>query len=172
MTWFRGRGYHLCSQKGAIHCERKTDGPFSMCHCNCFHEAEEWSCLVPAWEGMCINACLWHGTASNAGQGDLKWTTLNWILEELSRRPDRLWAPLGPTRPSIPFVPGILSLEVKRPGRIADQSLAFNAGVKNGWSYTCTTPNIFTARRLVKHSDKSTFTTFTFINNYKDCVSL
>jgi hypothetical protein len=38
---------------------------------------------------------------------------------------------LGPTQPPIQWVPGVLSLEVKRPGREADHSPPSSAEVKN-----------------------------------------
>jgi len=44
------------------------------------------------------------------------------------------------TQPPIQWVPGALSLGVKRPGRDADQSSPSSAEVKNTWSYTCTPP--------------------------------
>jgi hypothetical protein len=47
---------------------------------------------------------------------------------------------LGPTQPPIKWVPGALSLGVKRPGREADHSLPSSAEVKNAWSYTSTPP--------------------------------
>jgi hypothetical protein len=40
----------------------------------------------------------------------------------------------------IQWVPGALSLGVKRPGREADQSPPSSAEVKNMWSYTSTPP--------------------------------
>jgi hypothetical protein len=43
---------------------------------------------------------------------------------------------LGPTQPPIQWVPGALSLEVKRPGREADHSPPPSAEIKNVWSYT------------------------------------
>jgi hypothetical protein len=45
---------------------------------------------------------------------------------------------LGPTQPPIQWVPGALSLGVKRPGREADHSPPTSAEVKNAWSYTST----------------------------------
>jgi hypothetical protein len=39
---------------------------------------------------------------------------------------------------SIQWVPGALSLGVKRPGREADNPPPSNAEVKNAWSYTST----------------------------------
>jgi hypothetical protein len=47
---------------------------------------------------------------------------------------------LGPTQPPIHWVPGALSLGVKRPGRDADHSPPSSAEVKNTWSYTSTPP--------------------------------
>jgi hypothetical protein len=47
-------------------------------------------------------------------------------------RPDRLW---GSTQPRIQWVPGTISLGVKRPGREADHSPPSSAEVKNAWSY-------------------------------------
>jgi hypothetical protein len=45
---------------------------------------------------------------------------------------------LGPTHPPIQWVPGALSMGVKRPGREADHSSPSSAEVKNAWSYTST----------------------------------
>jgi hypothetical protein len=45
---------------------------------------------------------------------------------------------LGPTQPPIKWVPGDLSLEVKRLGRESDHSPPFSAKVKSTWSYTST----------------------------------
>jgi hypothetical protein len=47
---------------------------------------------------------------------------------------------LGPTQPPIQWVPGALSLGVKRPGREADHSPPSNAEVKNAWRYNSTPP--------------------------------
>jgi hypothetical protein len=43
---------------------------------------------------------------------------------------------LGPTQPPVQWVPGALSLVVKRPGREADHSHPSSVEVKNAWSYT------------------------------------
>jgi hypothetical protein len=45
---------------------------------------------------------------------------------------------LGPTQPSIQWDRGALSLEVKRPGREADNSPPSSAQAENAWSYTYT----------------------------------
>jgi hypothetical protein len=47
---------------------------------------------------------------------------------------------LEPTQPPIQWVPGALSLGLKRSGREADYTLPFSAEVKNAWSYTSTPP--------------------------------
>jgi hypothetical protein len=47
---------------------------------------------------------------------------------------------LGPTQPPIQWVPGALSLGVKRPGQEAEHSPLPSAEIKNAWSYTSTTP--------------------------------
>jgi hypothetical protein len=46
---------------------------------------------------------------------------------------------LGPTQPPMQWVPGALSLGVKRPGREADHSTPSSAEV-NEWGYTSTPP--------------------------------
>jgi hypothetical protein len=47
---------------------------------------------------------------------------------------------LGPTQPPLQWVPGALSMLVKRPEREADNSLLAIAEVTNSWSYTSTPP--------------------------------
>jgi hypothetical protein len=58
------------------------------------------------------------------------------------RRPDRLW---GSTQPPIQWVPGVLSSEVKRPGRGADHSPLTSAEVNKMWIYISTPPCAFMA---------------------------
>jgi hypothetical protein len=65
---------------------------------------------------------------------------------------------MGPTQPPIQWVPGALSLGVKRPGLEADHSSPSSADVKNAWSYTFTPQYVFMAWCLVKHGDNFTFT--------------
>jgi hypothetical protein len=47
---------------------------------------------------------------------------------------------LVPTQPLIQWVPGAVSLGIKRPGRVADQLPPSSAEVENTWSYTSTPP--------------------------------
>jgi hypothetical protein len=47
---------------------------------------------------------------------------------------------LGPTQPPTQWVPGALSLGVKRPRRETDHSHPSCAEVKNAWCYTSTPP--------------------------------
>jgi hypothetical protein len=52
---------------------------------------------------------------------------------------------LGPTQPPIKWVPGALSLGLKRQGREADHSPPSSAEVKNAWSYISTLQYVFMA---------------------------
>jgi hypothetical protein len=47
---------------------------------------------------------------------------------------------LEPTEPPIQWLPGALSLVVKRPGREADHSPPSSVELKNAWGYTSTPP--------------------------------
>jgi hypothetical protein len=60
---------------------------------------------------------------------------------------------LGPIQPPVQWVPGALSLGVKRPRREGDHSPPYSAEIKNAWSYTSTPQYIFVAWCLVKHRD-------------------
>jgi len=61
-------------------------------------------------------------------------------------------------QPPIQWVPGALSLGVKRPERQADHSPPSNAKVTNAWGYTSTPQYVFMVWCLVKHKDNFTFT--------------
>jgi hypothetical protein len=52
---------------------------------------------------------------------------------------------LGPTQPPIQWVPGVLSVGMKRTGREFDHSPTANAEVKKMWMYTSTPPYAFMA---------------------------
>jgi hypothetical protein len=67
---------------------------------------------------------------------------------------------LGPTQPPIQWVPGALSLGVKRQDREADHSHPSSAEVKNAWSHIFTPQYVFMAWCLLKHRDNFTFTLF------------
>jgi hypothetical protein len=47
---------------------------------------------------------------------------------------------LGPTQSPVQWVPGALSLGVKRSAREADHSHPSSSEIKNAWSYTSTPP--------------------------------
>jgi hypothetical protein len=64
---------------------------------------------------------------------------------------------LGPTQPPIQWVPGALSLRVKRLGCEADHSLPSSTEVKNVCNYASTPQYIIMAWCLVKHRDNFTF---------------
>jgi hypothetical protein len=71
---------------------------------------------------------------------------------------------LGPNQPPIQWVPGALSLWVKRPGREADHSLPSSAEVKNAWSYTSTPPIRLHGWCLVKHRDNFYYCSYYYLN--------
>jgi hypothetical protein len=64
---------------------------------------------------------------------------------------------LGPTQLPIQWVPGALSLGLKRPGREADHWPHLVPRSKNEWGYTSTPQYVFMAWCLVKHRDKFIF---------------
>jgi hypothetical protein len=76
---------------------------------------------------------------------------------------------LGPTQLPIQWVPGALSLELKRLGREADHSLPCSAEVKNAWSYTSTPQYTFMVWCLVKHRDNFTFIFTFYVNQESPC---
>jgi hypothetical protein len=65
---------------------------------------------------------------------------------------------LGPTQPPIEWVPGALSMRVKRPGREADHSSPPSAEVNNAWSYVSSPQYVFMAWCFVKRRDNFTHT--------------
>jgi hypothetical protein len=65
---------------------------------------------------------------------------------------------LGPTQPSIQWVPGPVSSGVKRPGLDADYLHPSSAVVKNAWRYTSAPQYVFMTWCLVKYRDNFTFT--------------
>jgi hypothetical protein len=64
---------------------------------------------------------------------------------------------LGPTQPPIQWVPGALSLGVKRPEREADHSSPTSAEV-SAWSYTSTPQYALMAWRSINEENRDTFT--------------
>jgi hypothetical protein len=64
---------------------------------------------------------------------------------------------LGPTQPFIQWVPGALSLGVKRRDVKLTTPLLLMPRSKNAWKYTSTPPYVFIAWCLVKHRDNFTF---------------
>jgi hypothetical protein len=72
------------------------------------------------------------------------------------RRPDRA---LGSTQPPIKWVPGVLSLGVKRPGREADHSPPASAEVEENVDLYIHFPTRLhgVVLKLVKHRDKFTY---------------
>jgi hypothetical protein len=64
---------------------------------------------------------------------------------------------VGPTHPPIELVPGVLSMDVKRPGHEADYKPPSSAEVKNAWSYNSIPQYVFMEWYLVKHRGKFTF---------------
>jgi hypothetical protein len=73
----------------------------------------------------------WRGRSSSSAR------VINFLFSASSR------PALGPTQPPIQWVPGVISLGVKRLGRQA--SPPTSAEVKNTWIYTSTPPYVFMA---------------------------
>jgi len=73
---------------------------------------------------------------------------------------------LRPGQPPIRWIPGALSLGLKRLRGETDHSCPSSAEVKNAWSYTSTTKFVFMAWYLVKHRNNFTFT-LTIVNESK-----
>jgi len=63
---------------------------------------------------------------------------------------------LGPTQFPMEWVPGAISLRVKRPGRETDHSPPSSAEVNTAWNYTSTPQYVFMAWCLVKKRDNLT----------------
>jgi len=51
--------------------------------------------------------------------------------------------PMGPTQPPTRWVPGTISLGIKRSGHETDHSPTFSAEVKNVWDYTSILPCLY-----------------------------
>jgi hypothetical protein len=65
---------------------------------------------------------------------------------------------LGPAEPPIQWVPGALSLGLKRPECEASRLSPSSAEIKNAWSYISTAQYTFVKMCLFKHRDNFTFT--------------
>jgi hypothetical protein len=80
---------------------------------------------------------------------------------------------LGLTQPPIQWVPGALSLGVKRPVREADHSPLSSAEVKNAWSHTSTPQYVFMAWCSVKAQGQLyLFTFFYFLHGDTKALQL
>jgi hypothetical protein len=77
----------------------------------------------------------------------------DWEFFSTPLRPDRDW---GPTKPSIQWVLGALTVGVKRPRREAYHSPPSNVEVKNAWSYTSNPQYDIMTWCLVKKSPGTT----------------
>jgi hypothetical protein len=98
----------------------------------------------------------WLEKPRNRMGRDLNWILCSawkkWLggtpLENSPYSPDlapRLQPPASSPQPPIQWVPGALSLAVKRPGREADHSPPSSAETKNAWSYTSSPQYVFMA---------------------------
>jgi hypothetical protein len=101
-----------------------------------------WTCILHCSCSSCIEKWNIYFIPHNSIQ---EYRILNVVssistLFSTSSRP-----PSGATQPPIQWVPGALSLGVKRLGREADHSLPASAEVKKMWIYTSTPPYSFMA---------------------------
>jgi hypothetical protein len=93
---------------------------------------------LPVYVGMPFYNKMLSGTALDYGLDDRGFDFrqgLGIFLFTTASRPA-----LGPTQPPIQWVPGAVSLGIKRPGCEADHTPPSSAEVKNAWSYTSTLP--------------------------------
>jgi hypothetical protein len=104
-------------------------------------------------EGLLTDCMSWDSNWLWAGQSGFD-SQRGW--EFISSRPA-----LGPTRPPIKWVPGALSLGVKRLRHEADHSPPSSAKVKYGWAIPPRLQYVFMTWYLVKHRDIFTFTLLT-----------
>jgi hypothetical protein len=78
------------------------------------------------------------GRAMVYGLDDRGFESRHWLRNFLFTIVSR--PPLGPTQPSMQWVPRTCSLGIKWPGSEADHSLSSSAEIKNAYSYTSTAP--------------------------------
>jgi hypothetical protein len=118
---------------------------------------------------VCVRVCVGAVIAQSVERWATGWTI--GVLEFDSQRGLETFlfttasrTALGPTQPPIQWVPGTLSLGVKRLGREADHLRPSSVEVKNAWSYTSTPQYAFMVWCLVKQRD-----TFTFMSAVLHC---
>jgi hypothetical protein len=99
----------------------------------------DWEIIISAFLCTCFFFFIGNRYDSRRGLGIFLFTTASRTA-------------LGPTQPPMQWVPGALSLGVKRPGREADHSPLSSAEVKNAWSCTSTPQYVFMAWCLAKHT--------------------
>jgi len=64
---------------------------------------------------------------------------------------------------------GFNGILYSKAGREADNALSFGIDVKNAWSYTSTSPYVFTAACLIKHKDNFRRGTSTTVDTKQVC---
>jgi len=94
-------------------------------------------------------------------------STPSWRGAQLKKHKDNFTTvsspALGPLQPPIRWVPGSLSLGLKRPGSEADQSPPSSAEVKNVWSYTSAPQYAFMEWCLVKSQGQLYFYLYIYL---------
>jgi hypothetical protein len=113
------------------------------------------TCLGPNLSGVQLTIGIWLSRSCHHFSPNFVWESRLWRcrcplplhFSPFSLTGDNITArhsancwPLEPTQPPIQWVPGALSLGVKRPGRDDDHSSPSSVEVRNVWSYNSTPP--------------------------------
>jgi hypothetical protein len=135
-----------------------SGGIFTLFHCSvnvsCFHRNIIRCVLLFGIYNLTESVYRWAmGWTMRVLRFD-SWRGLGIFLFITGSRPA-----LGPTQPRIQWVPGVLSLGVKRPGREADHSPPSSAKVKEWVELYLHSPNTSSGRSAqLKHRDNVAFT--------------
>jgi hypothetical protein len=125
------RTSHFMEPEGSIQCRKSTPLVPILSHINPIHS-------IPS-DARFILVLFTHLRGRPRGRSSSPGRIKNFLFSKSSR------PGLRSTQPPIQWVPGALSLTVKRPGREVDHSPPTSAEVKKVWIYTSIPPYVFMA---------------------------